>query len=125
MRSGERPRLARTVSGGSRNYRRGFLFAQGDQDGRELGPVERARPYLTASEIGTFGFCRQAWYLERCGVAVTARAQRLRVKGARAHQAIGRRTDQVRTIGRAQRVSGVLLAGLVIALVVVLARGLL
>ncbi len=69
--------------------------------------------------------CRQAWYLERCGVAVTARAQRLRVKGAKAHQAIGRRTDEVRTIGRAQRVSGVLLAGLVIALVVVLARGLL
>jgi hypothetical protein len=116
--------MARTASGGSRNrQRRGFLFAQGWPDDRAPGPVGPARPYLTASEIGSFAFCRQAWYLDRCGVAVDARAQRRRAQGVLAHRGIGRQVDHVRTLDGARRVALALLAGLVVALLLVLVRG--
>ena len=117
--------MAEAASGGSGgNGRRGFLSAGREAGGRRPQPVEPARPYLTASEIGTFAFCRQAWYLDRCGVAVDARARRRRAQGALAHRSIGRQVDQVQTIDTVRRLALVLLAGLVLALLLVLSRGL-
>ncbi len=53
-------------------------------------------PTITASEIGSFAFCPQAWYLQRCRVPVTAEADLRRKIGSRAHRQIGRQTDLIR-----------------------------
>ncbi len=59
-------------------------------------------PTLTASEIGSFAFCPQAWYLQRCRVPVTVEAALRREIGSRAHRQIGRQTDLVRSAKVAQ-----------------------
>jgi hypothetical protein len=60
-------------------------------------------PYLSASEIGTFVYCPEAWYLQRIGADRSA-AGELRIgAGTRAHQQIGRQTDRLRTLGHARR----------------------
>jgi hypothetical protein len=64
---------------------------------RIVGPLE---PYasrtLSASELGQFAYCPQAWFLARCNIPVDEQA-RLRLEaGRRAHRRIGRRTDLVR-----------------------------
>ena len=51
---------------------------------------------LSASEIGAFTFCPQAWYLRRCLVPVTAETDARRQAGSRRHREIGRQTDLVR-----------------------------
>ena len=79
--------------------------------------VPHPSPTLTASEIGSFGFCPQAWYLQRCQLPVTEEARCRREAGTRAHRAIGRRTDLV----RAAEVGRWLLLALIVVLVVLLA----
>jgi hypothetical protein len=71
-------------------------------------------PTLAASEIGSFGFCPQAWYLERCGVPAGEQAEARLARGSATHAAIGRRTDQIRAVGLARRwlVVAILLAGI-------------
>jgi len=69
---------------------------------------------LTASEIGTFAFCEEAWLLQRAGAARDADGGRRLEEGTRAHHGIGRKTDGVHRADRAQRV----------VLLVVLALGL-
>ena len=59
---------------------------------------------LSASEIGAYAFCPQAWYLQRCRLPVTAETETRREAGSRAHRAIGRQTDLVRTAGALQTV---------------------
>ena len=54
-----------------------------------------AGPVLSASEVGQFAFCRQAWYLARRGARVDARGQERLLTGIAAHRKIGRRTDQL------------------------------
>ncbi len=59
---------------------------------------------LTASEIGAYAFCPQAWFLQRCRLPVTAEMEARREAGSRAHRAIGRQTDLVRMAGVIQTV---------------------
>lgn len=60
-------------------------------------------PTLVASEIGCYGFCPQAWYLERCGVPAGDEAEARLARGSANHAAIGRRTDRIRAVGLARR----------------------
>jgi hypothetical protein len=79
---------------------------------------------LTASEIGAFAFCPQAWYLQRCRVPVTPEAEARREAGSRRHRAIGRQTDLVRAAGALQ-LALLLAAGVALALLAALVlRGL-
>jgi hypothetical protein len=62
--------------------------------------VGQLKPYasrtLSASELGQFAYCPQAWFLARCNIPVDEDA-RLRLEaGTRAHCRIGRRTDLLR-----------------------------
>ena len=68
---------------------------------------------LTASEIGTYAFCPQAWYLQRRHTRRSALAVRRLTQGSIAHEGIGRRTDTVRVLERVQQV--VLVVGLLVA----------
>jgi hypothetical protein len=79
-------------------------------------------PTLVASEIGCYGFCPQAWYLERCGVPEGEEAEARLARGSANHAAIGRRTDRIRAVGMARRwlLVAILLVGLI---VLVLQRG--
>jgi hypothetical protein len=72
---------------------------------------QRGGRYLSASEIGRFVYCPEAWFLEHCGVPPDGKAmQRLR-QGSVAHRQIGRITDQLVNTDAVRR-------GLLIALVV-------
>jgi hypothetical protein len=72
---------------------------------------------LTASEIGSFAFCPQAWYLQRRRAPRTAIGGERIAAGTVAHQRIGRQTDQLREVERARNV----LAVIILVLLVVLA----
>ena len=68
-------------------------------------------PYLSASEIGAFVYCPEAWWLRRHGNAPDADAmERLRA-GSLAHRRIGRATDRLVTTDAIRRV---LLIGLIV-----------
>ena len=71
-----------------------------------------------ASEIGSYGFCPQAWYLERCGVPSGEEAEKRLAEGSARHAAIGRRTDLIRAVGLARRCLLAAILLLVVALVV-------
>ena len=60
-------------------------------------------PFLTVSEIGTYAFCPQAWYLQRRKVRPSHAASARLSDGIRAHQEIGRKTDRVHRGRRLQR----------------------
>src|SRR5947207_8995237 len=79
---------------------------------------EAARPTLTASEIGAFAFCPQAWYLDRCRAPLSDAAEGRRRRGRRAHRRIGRRTDLLRAAAIARRL---LLAAILVLLVLLAA----
>jgi hypothetical protein len=83
------------------------------------GPAPRPSPTLSASEIGAYTFCPQAWYLQRCRVPVTAETGARRRAGSRRHRAIGRQTDLVRAAG-ALRLVLLLAIGVASALLAVL-----
>ena len=78
-------------------------------------------PVLTASEIGAFAFCPQAWYLQRCGDPVTPEAAARRRAGQRAHRALGRQTDALRAAELGQRL---LLVAILVLVATVLFLGL-
>jgi hypothetical protein len=80
-------------------------------------------PVLTASEIGSFAFCRQAWYLRRCGVVVAPEAELRLAAGSDAHRALGRTADLVGAAGAARRLTLVAIAVLVVLLVLLAVRG--
>ena len=91
-------------------------------EGRHGRLVLDRSPTLTASEIGAFAFCPQAWYLQRCRLPVSEEARERRRAGRQAHRAIGRRTDLVRAADTARPL---LLAAIAVllALLAVLASG--
>jgi hypothetical protein len=72
--------------------------------------VERPTParieplVLTASEVGYFVFCPEAWYLQRRGARQAAFAEKRLQIGIRAHRQIGRETDRVREVETARLV---------------------
>lgn len=73
---------------------------------------------LSASEIGAFAFCPQAWYLQRRRELVTAEAALRREIGSRAHRQIGGQTNLVRG---AQVAQWLLLVAMAVALVLLAA----
>jgi hypothetical protein len=81
-------------------------------------------PVLTASEIGAFAFCPQAWYLQRRRVPATPEAAARRRAGERAHRVIGRQTDALRAAHVAQRLLLVAIAALAAAVLLLGLRGL-
>jgi hypothetical protein len=79
-----------------------------------MGPSDRGR-YLSASEIGSFVYCPEAWYLERYGIPPDAGTmERLRA-GSVAHRRIGHATDRLVGLDKLRR--GLLIALIVVALV--------
>jgi hypothetical protein len=73
-------------------------------------------PVLSASEIGSFLFCEQAWYLERRGAARTRVAEQRLRHGRQAHRRIGQATDRLLDLERGRRWLLVALVMLVLAL---------
>ena len=60
-------------------------------------------PVLSASEIASYTFCGQAWYLGRRNVARDAEGAERLVEGTVAHRSIGVRADRVRAIELVRR----------------------
>lgn len=60
-----------------------------------MSRTEGERPYLTASEVGQFTYCPEAWYLQRFGHSPDAEAMLRLRDGARQHERIGRTTDRI------------------------------
>ena len=58
---------------------------------------------LTASEIGSFAFCPQAWHLQRNGRPHLQQATTQQNVGIAAHRQIGRRVDLLRVVLFVQR----------------------
>ena len=58
---------------------------------------------LSASEIASFAFCPEAWYLQRRGVARNTIGVRNLEQGTVAHRLVGRRVDRVRGLERTRR----------------------
>jgi hypothetical protein len=78
---------------------------------------------LTASEIGAYAFCPQAWFLQHCRVPVTADAQARRQAGSRSHREIGWQTDLVRASGAVQTLLLIVILSALLLLAVVVLRG--
>ena len=77
-------------------------------------------PYLSASEIGEFAYCPEAWWLRRHGNAPEADAmERLRA-GSLAHRRIGRATGRLVATDAIRRV---LLIGLIVVALLLFAQG--
>lgn len=75
-------------------------------------------PVLSASEIGTYTFCGQAWYLGRRNVSRSAAGAENLAKGIAAHQHVGVRADRLRAIERTRRWLILVLCGLGIVVLV-------
>ncbi|MEI7556662.1 hypothetical protein [Candidatus Chlorohelix sp.] len=59
--------------------------------------MAKRKPYIRASEIGTYAFCRRAWWLQRmAGIETQGIRQRLEA-GIMAHSAHGKQAKRVRT----------------------------
>ena len=91
---------------------------------RIVGPLE---PYasrtLSASELGQFAYCPQAWFLARCDIPVDVQG-RLRLEaGTQAHRHIGRRTDLLRASERINVILLVVMAVLAAFAIIVAIRG--
>jgi CRISPR/Cas system-associated exonuclease Cas4 (RecB family) len=77
-------------------------------------------PYLTASEIGSFIYCPEAWWLRRHGRTPDADAmERLRA-GSIAHRRIGRATDRLVATDAIRRL---LLIGLIVVALLLFVQG--
>ena len=79
---------------------------------------------LSASEIGAYAFCLQAWFLQRCRLPVTAETEARREAGSGAHWEIGRQTDLVRTASAAQTVLLLAIGAILLLLAALALRGL-
>jgi hypothetical protein len=83
----------------------------------------RNEPVLTASEIGEFVFCPQAWHHSRARADRTEAATQRIEAGLNAHERIARQSDWIQ-IGRALRVALLIAAfGIVLLLLVLLSLG--
>jgi hypothetical protein len=92
-----------------------------DRAERVVGPLEPfASRTLSASEIGEFGFCPQAWFLGR---SLDEEAQLRLEAGTRAHQRIGRQTDLLRASERVKTCLLISIAVLAVLAVIVAIRG--
>ena len=69
---------------------------------------------LTASEIGAYTFCPQAWYLQRHEQPRSRVGEERLSSGAAAHRSIGQRVDRLRAIEAAR---ALVLVGIISALV--------
>ncbi len=118
------------------------MAEQGDRIGKRRGTGQAPRPHgwrlraeqaygelspepsltLSASEIGAYAFCPQAWFLQRCRLPVTAETQARRQAGSKAHHQIGRQTDVVRAAGALQTVLLVAIGFLLLILLAVVWR---
>jgi hypothetical protein len=74
--------------------------------------------YLSASEIGTYAFCPEAWFHERRGTARSTSTSRRLAAGSLAHWRIGRQTDRLRTAERWRTLLGLLIVALAVFIVV-------
>ena len=94
-------------------YRRQSVTTRGRRPLRvRPGHAGSPAPVLSASEIGAFTFCPEAWYLQRRGAARDHAATERLMAGIHAHRRLGQRTDQlqlVRTMRRLLFVAIVLL----------------
>ena len=79
---------------------------------------------LSASEIGAYAFCPQAWFLQRCRLPVTAETAARRQARSRAHREIGHQTEVVRAADALQTVLLIAIGVLLLLLVAVVWRGL-
>ena len=82
-------------------------------------PAPRSKlPVLTASEVGTFVFCPQEWYLQRRGTRQSARAEKRLEMGIRAHRQIGHATNRVMEVDSARLALRVVVLVLAVLLLV-------
>lgn len=79
---------------------------------------------LSASEIGAYAFCPQAWFLQRCRLPVTPETDARRQAGSRTHREIGRQTDVVRAASALQTVLLLVVGAILILLAALALRGL-
>jgi CRISPR/Cas system-associated exonuclease Cas4 (RecB family) len=73
-------------------------------------------PVLSASEIGTFMFCPEAWYLQRRGAARSAADTERLAAGRHAHRRLGAQTERLRALNALR---GFTLAAIVLVLTLV------
>ena len=76
-------------------------------------------PVLTASEIGAYTFCGEAWYLRRRQVPRADFGERRLQQGTVAHRQIGKRTERLRSV---ERLRVVLLAAIIVVLAVIVVQ---
>ncbi|MDP8925223.1 MAG: PD-(D/E)XK nuclease family protein [Chloroflexota bacterium] len=89
------------------------------------GELSPARSWtLSASEIGAYAFCPQAWFLQRCRLPVSDETEARRRAGSQAHRAIGRQTDLVRVAGALRTILLLAIGVLLVLLVALVLRGL-
>ncbi|MDP9352091.1 MAG: hypothetical protein M3P51_11190 [Chloroflexota bacterium] len=82
------------------------------------------RPWVSASELGRWAYCEQAFFLARSGVpGSSASVERMR-KGARTHRELGRRADTARHAGTIERalLVGAAVCALLLVILLVLGR---
>jgi hypothetical protein len=91
------------------------LTTGGLRRGRTNRP--RASLVLTASELGAYTFCPQAWYLQRHEHPRSRVGEERLSSGAAAHRSIGERVDRLRAIEAAR---GLVLVGIISALVLLI-----
>jgi len=82
-----------------------------------------AEPVMSASEIGNFTFCPQAWHLQRRGTTRNIAGARSVEEGIFAHRRIGSRADRVLGLERLRRVMLLVVAVLVIGSLFVFLSG--
>lgn len=119
---GQRPDNSRRPANASRVLRR---------SGDSRAPTKRTggtaasdiSVWLTASEIGSYAFCPQAWYLDRQHVPVTVAADARRETGRTTHQVIGQETDFLRVTEAGRRLLVIIILAALLLLVGFLLRG--
>jgi hypothetical protein len=79
--------------------------------------VLRSDLVLSASEIGTYTFCRTAWYLQRFGANRDPASLARLHAGTRAHQRIAERATRIRRFDTLRRLLVVIITALVLAAV--------
>ena len=94
--------------------------ARESRAGQSAGQVSDRSPILSASEIGSYAFCPEAWYLQRSGRPVSAEAEGWRERGRQAHRRIGLLTFLVVL---ADLVRKLLLGAIVLLVLLVVAQG--
>jgi hypothetical protein len=70
---------------------------------RAVSQLQGGRRYLSASEVGNYTYCPQAWYLQRLGRRPDRDALQRLHAGTRAHQRIGKTTEQLVAVDALRR----------------------